>query len=330
MKVLWFLLLLSLHPLHGALSLGSPTETTILQDNHIFVLTVVAVNPSPWKEETSRTEARILNVRFRLDKNIRGDLDLKEGATAAVDLKQVRLRGGIVWDNPEFWSYYDLISGQSWMIGAESTATDVQTLLQHPKLAEVVSSPATVEDVQFMVQNFELPVAEQADRLAEWLDQTKEARGPRIGEYTAALLANPAASANMKLEKMAEDRTLEKRLTEDGQYAFLVSLYQAERSKSAVSPDSTARVLTRETIEFLFASSHNPESKMQRDIIQNYLPWLITLPQAESILRETMNETERSQVIAQLQRLSSSSSLSSRDRETLASVRELLSNMSPQ
>ena len=51
----------------------------------------------------------------------------------------------------------------------------------------------------------------------------------------------------MKLEKMAEDGALEKRLTEDGQYAFLLNLYLANRN-SAVLPDPTVQILTRATI----------------------------------------------------------------------------------
>ena len=86
-----------------------------------------------------------------------------------------------MWDNREFWSYRDLIPGQSWLIGEEGTATDLQTLLHHPKLAEKVSSPVTVEDVEFMNQNYKLPIAEQADELAEWLEQTQEARGYHMG-----------------------------------------------------------------------------------------------------------------------------------------------------
>jgi hypothetical protein len=302
----------------------------ILYDNHVFVLTVIAVNASPWKyEDSSRTETRTLNVKFQLDKNIRGDLDLKEGATAAVDFKQVRYPHGAMWDNPEFWSYRDLMPGQSWLISEEGTATDLQTLLHHPKLAEKVSSPATVQDVEFMILNYKLPIAEQADRLAEWLEQTQERRGYHIGEYTAKLLANPAGAANMKLEKMAEDGALEKRLTDDGQYAFLITLYQAGRS-SVPLPDSTVQVLTRETIDFLFAGDHDPAGGRQRDIIQNYLPRLLSLPQAKSVLLETMNETRRKQIVAQLQGVASSSRLSSTDRETLASLRELISDKSPQ
>jgi hypothetical protein len=66
------------------------------------------------------------------------------------------------------------------------------------------------------------------------------------------------------------------------------------------------------------------------DIIQNYLPRLVALPQAKSILRETMNETKRWQIVAQLQGLTSNSGLSSTNRETLASLGELVSNRSPQ
>ncbi|HZB89474.1 MAG TPA: hypothetical protein VE291_12490 [Terracidiphilus sp.] len=325
MRVFWYAVLLSLCPLHGALAQSCPTGLPILQDDHIFVLTAVAVSASPWKDDnSSQIDARTLNVQFRLDKNIRGDLDFKEGATTFVALKQARFGSGVIWDNPEFWSYYDLTAGQSWMIGTDGHANDLQTLLQHPKSVEQVSGTEAVQDVELMIQNCNLSAAEQGDKLAEWLEQTKEPRGSHIGEYAAELLAGLASPGNTKLEQMAKDGTLEKRLTEDGQYAFLVALYQA--SRSSVSPqDSTVQVLTGDTIDFLFTSGHNPASKMQRDIIQNYLPWLVSLPQAKPIMRETMNDARRKQVVTQLQLLSSGSSLSSTDRETLARLSELLS-----
>lgn len=295
-----------------------------LQVKHILVVTVLSVNPTPWQQasDSPPSESRTLSVGLRLEKILRGEISLPAGETATVNLQQIRYRGGIIWDNPEFWSYRNPTVNQSYLILSNAEQGDIQKILQRPEVAEEVQGSTDVDDIEFILNSGKLPATQQVTALASRLEENTTRHGWPIAEYAAELL-NESSQSESSL-RILEGKNLTDKLTEKGQYSFLAALYRIARTEHP--KDAIVKILAVETMRALLSTPAKPISKLQLEVVQNYLPWLIEVPSARAQWEHgEIAQADRARAITALQGLSASGKILPKDQETLAKLREILS-----
>lgn len=327
MKSLWLLLISAMLFAQGTAFTGGSLEIPLLQMNHIFLISILSVAPSQWQSTGARSEARTVTVNLRLEKVLQGELSISMGASTQVDVKQVRYRGDIVWDNPEYWSYIDLRPGQKYLVFSRSEERDLASMVRQPDQVEEVEGGTAVQDVEFMIEMTRFSLAEQAHRLTVWLKDTKMRHGGHVGEYAGALLLKASAKDSTDLRDFVERGGIDDKLTEEGRHALLVISFQGIRSSHGVTDNDLLRALAQETVRFLLGKEEQAAfpTKAQLDIVENYLSWFLDSPQVRTLLKkDVLNKAQRANAIADLETLEKNEKLSTRNRGILANLREIL------
>lgn len=326
MKHLWLWLLPVALLAQGKGRDSSSLDIPMLQTRHIFVISITSVAPSQWQSaQPSGSEVRTLTLGLRLQKNLRGELSLPVGATTEVPIKQLKYPAGMIWDNPEYWSYIDVRPDQTYLVFSQGAERDLASLLQRPSRTEEVSQGTAVQDLEFVLQSTKAPLAEQAHQLTTWLKDTRIKHGWHIGEYAAALLFNVPGKDTVELRDFVDSGRIDEKLTEDGRHGLLVASFQRIKSSQQKQGNELMTVLAKETLRMILEQRAAFPTKTQVDLLENYLPWLVASPQVRNLLKENvLTEGQRSNAIAELHMLEKNDKLSADGRQNLANLREIL------
>jgi hypothetical protein len=330
MKRLWLWLLPLVLLAQGRSFEVSSLDIPMLQTKHIFVISVISVTPSQWQPAPPvGAETRTLTLAVRLQKNLRGEISLPVGTTTQLTVKQLKYPAGMIWDNPEYWSYINVQPDQIYLVFSQNPERDLAVLLQRPDQTEEASQGTAVEDVEFILQNTKVLLAEQTRTLTAWLKDSTPGHGWHIGEYASALLFHLPAKDAAELHDFVESGHFDEKLTEDGRHAFLVASFQRIQSSQQQQRNDLMTMLAKETLRLLLGQQAAFPSKVQVDLVENYLPWLVGSSEARNLLkRNILTETQRSNAISELKTLEKNTRLSASSRQNLANLREILERKS--
>lgn len=333
MRSFWFLLLPVALLAQGRTPSNNLLEIPLLQAKHIFVVSIISVSPSQWQSaQPSGSQVRTLTLALRLQKNLQGELSLPEGATGEVTVKQLKYPAGMIWDNPEYWSYTDLRPGQTYLVFSRKDERDLTSLFERPDRTEEVSKGTAAQDVEFILQNAKLPLTEQEHNLISWLKDTRTRHGWHIGEYVAALLVSASGKNAIELRDFVNSGRVDEKLTEEGRHALLVAAFQRIKSSQRQLGDELMAALTKEALRLLLGEKQPGifPTREQLDLLDNYLPWLIASPQVRTLLKQdVLTEAQRPTAVAELRTLENSNKLPAGSREVLVSLREVLEGTNP-
>lgn len=305
---------------------GTMADFPLLQARHVFTISVLSATASQWKNsESSNSMTRSVAVSLHVEQIFRGHLSTGVGASIDVTVKQIRYGAGIVWDNPELWSYIDLNQGQEYLIVSNKAIDDAARIFQSPDRVEQIAGTTAAQDLEFLFRNVALPIGQQAVQLSVWLQRTNVPHGWHIGKYAGWLLSQTSLREIGLLREFISKEG-EKVLTKDGEHAMLVELFQQSHGKQQQN-DEVIKVLAIGTMQLLTPRQQRSDKpdKLQLDIIENYLPWLLSSQQARTLLKtDVLSPNDKIHALAGLDALSKSANISPQNRDILKILSDLL------
>ncbi|MFQ5719642.1 MAG: hypothetical protein ACE5IK_08825 [Acidobacteriota bacterium] len=305
-----------------AVSGQDPASATVSAST-VVVVSIRTLRFGGWSADGSTgIETRKIEAVVRPKLVLKGEIATPIDQDVSVVLVQERHPGGIIWDGLSFWSYQTVREGTSLVVFSRKDGGDLQEILASPEIAqEIQENSPTVADIRFIVSMVGKSDDAQRDALFAYLQRSTARHGEFLGRYAAAVY--PVENASRYRVSILD--IVGNKLTDEGMRHFMAAVFKHVRASDA--PSRIQMRFAAVILRVLAARGTDADSaadRLQVDVLENYVPWLMTMEPSRHGIADLLRRRERKRVVDRLAVLETDDRISPGVRDTASRLRNLL------